>query len=53
MVEIKCYKSNYEGVLQASSEIEELAWFTGANTNRTTNTGRLILEWLKEEDWID
>ena len=53
LVEIKCYRADYEGTLIPSSEIEELAWFTSNDMNRTSLTGQLILKYLKENNFID
>jgi 8-oxo-dGTP diphosphatase len=53
MVEIKCYKADYQGTLAPASEIEELAWFTSADMERTSVTGQLILKYLKSNDFID
>jgi len=53
MVEIKCYTGSFEGELKPSSEVEELAWFTSNDKDRTSITGKLILDWLAENDFID
>lgn len=52
-VEIKCYTGAYEGELKPSAEIEELAWFTSKDREKTSITGQLILDWLKEMDFIE
>lgn len=53
LVEIACYAARVEGNLSPAAEIEEMAWFTSADRERTTATGKLILDWLKEQDFID
>jgi len=53
MVRIACYRAEYEGVLQPSAEIEELAWFSSEDKMRTTDTGALILEDLRKNNLID
>ena len=53
MVEIKCYTAEYDGELKPSAEIEELAWFTSGDVERTSVTGKLILAWLKDKNLID
>jgi 8-oxo-dGTP pyrophosphatase MutT (NUDIX family) len=52
-VSIKNYSAEYSGTLTPTSEIEELAWFTSADTERTSPTGQLSLEWLKKQGLID
>lgn len=37
----------------ASAEVAELAWFSSADANRTTDMGRSILQWYKEKGLID
>lgn len=46
------FSANYEGELRASSEVEELAWFTIADRHRTTATGREALDWLYSNSLI-
>lgn len=53
MVRLRCYWAEYEGELKPLSEIEELAWFTSDDEDKTSATGVLILQWLKEQDLID
>jgi 8-oxo-dGTP diphosphatase len=53
MVEIKCHTAEYVGTLKAAAEIEELQWLTSADIPKTTGTGILILNWLKENKLID
>jgi len=53
MVEIKCYQARYHGLLTPVGEIEELAWFTSDDMERTSITGQLTLAYLKEHNLID
>ncbi len=53
LVEIKCYSAECVGNIMPMSEIEEIAWFTSADHNRTTITGKLILDWLHKQNLID
>lgn len=53
LVEIKCFIAEYQGILAPMSEIEELAWFTSNDMEKTSVTGQLILKYLKEKDLID
>jgi 8-oxo-dGTP pyrophosphatase MutT (NUDIX family) len=52
-VKMNCYTADYTGELHASAEIEELDWFTSNDMDRTSITGRLILEDLKNKGLID
>lgn len=40
-----CYDAKYRGTIVPSSEVEEIAWFTSADAQRTTFMGALILGW--------
>ena len=53
MVKTTCYKADYEGTLQANSEIEELRWLTHSDKHRCSPVNTIILDWLKEEDLIE
>lgn len=53
LVNITCFKAEYEGELTPSSEIEEMAWWNSNNMKAATEPGKFILNWLKEQDLID
>jgi 8-oxo-dGTP pyrophosphatase MutT (NUDIX family) len=53
IVQVKCYSASYAGEMSPQSEIEEIGWLSSADKDRTTFTGRLILDWLAERDLID
>ena len=54
MVRMTCYTADFEGTLQASQEIEELAWVgSDCDPELLSVTGRMILEDLKKKDLID
>ena len=53
MVEVTCYQAECIGEPDPAGEIEELAWFASTDRERTTATGKLVLDWLKAEDLID
>lgn len=53
LVQLSSYSADFVGSLAPTSEIEELAWFTSNDKDRTSATGILVLHWLKERDWID
>ncbi len=46
-VRMTCYFGDYDGVLQAASEIEELAWLAHADWEETSAVDHLIFDWLK------
>jgi 8-oxo-dGTP pyrophosphatase MutT (NUDIX family) len=48
MVKVTYYAADFRGRLQPSAEIEEMAWFTSQDMNKTSATGKLFLAWLKE-----
>ncbi len=52
-VRLTCYTGDYVGELKPNSEIEEFVWLGSADTEHTTVTGTLVLEWLKEQGMID
>lgn len=52
-VKLTCYDAVGDREPVAMSEIEELAWFTTADGDRTTPMGRKILEWFAGRDLID
>ena len=53
LLKMICYDAGYEGELLPSNEVAELAWFTSADTYRTTKLGQDILQWYKEQNLID
>ena len=53
MVQLKCFAAEYEGGLEASSEIAELLWLCGTDKDKTTIPGAMVLDWLKERNLID
>jgi 8-oxo-dGTP diphosphatase len=50
---VACYDAQVEGEPIPSNEVNTLEWFTTADGNRTTDTGREILAWHKERGFID
>jgi 8-oxo-dGTP pyrophosphatase MutT (NUDIX family) len=53
MVRAKCYTAKYLGDFQASSEIEEFAWFDYSKKEIVGDLAKLIFEDLKLKDLID
>lgn len=52
-VRMRCYTGEHRGEMEPASEVEELAWLASVDRDRTTVTGRLVLDWLKGRDLID
>lgn len=50
---MECYEAEYLGMLEASGEVAEIAWFTTADKQRTTPLGQEMLDWFYEQDRID
>jgi 8-oxo-dGTP diphosphatase len=46
-VRMSCYTGDYQGILAASSEIEELAWFSYADRCRVPPVDQLLFDDLK------
>ena len=54
MVRMTCYTADFAGDLNASEEVEELAWIDSTfDKDKLSVTGIMILEDLKKKDLID
>lgn len=53
MVKMTCYTAEYEGILQASSEIEEINFLDTNDMDKISLAGKLIFEDLKKKDLIN
>lgn len=53
MVRIKCYSGDFRGEIKPASEIAEIGWLTSRDGEKTSVTGRMILEYFKNKDLID
>ena len=49
IVRMTCYEGKYIGTLKPASEIEELAWLTYADKNKTSAVDKIIFDWLKSD----
>ncbi|NYT93235.1 NUDIX domain-containing protein [Salinispora sp. H7-4] len=47
-VQMTCYTAGYRGLLQPSSEIEEIVWLTHADRHRVSPVDRIIFDHLHE-----
>jgi 8-oxo-dGTP diphosphatase len=52
-LKMSCYTGEFKGRVKASSEIEELTWLSSKDKEKTTEPGKMILDWLKGRDLID
>ena len=53
IVRMTCYKSEYNGELTPSAEIEELAWFKHEDRFKSSTVDQIIFDELKKQDLID
>ena len=53
ILKMACYRAEGDREPLPAAEVEELAWFTSADGHRTTEMGRIILDWFREHDLID
>jgi 8-oxo-dGTP diphosphatase len=53
MVRMTCYYADYDGTLQANSEIAELYWLKHRDKSRCSAVDVIILDWLKDRDLVD
>jgi len=49
LVKMTCYRADYEGVLQASSEIEEMAWLAYEDIEKVSGVVRIIFYDLRHK----
>ena len=52
-VESKFYKAEYNGELIPTSEIEELAWLSHSDAQKTSPLGIIVFDYLKNQNIID
>lgn len=53
IVRMTCYTADYVGVVKPAAEIEEVAWFSYADREKTAPVDKMIFDWLKERDMIE
>lgn len=49
MVNMRCYTASYTGTIQASAEIEEVAWLSYADKERVSPVDKIIFDALKKK----
>jgi 8-oxo-dGTP diphosphatase len=53
LVRMTCYFAESSGVIEAASEIEEVAWLRHADRPKCSPAAQIILDWLRSEGWIE
>jgi 8-oxo-dGTP diphosphatase len=53
MVRMTCYTAGYQGIITASSEIEEIQWLKYTDKRRISYVDKLIFDFLKAEGLLD
>jgi len=48
LVRMTCYTADYQGVLRAGGEIEEIVWLTHADRHRVSPVDQIIFDHLRE-----
>jgi hypothetical protein len=44
-----CYSGNYEGILKANSEIEEIIWLAYSDIDKVSPVDKIIFDWLRKQ----
>lgn len=52
IVQMTCYQGEYNGTLKAAAEIEEMAWLTYDEMDRTSHVDKIIFKDLRSEGLI-
>jgi 8-oxo-dGTP pyrophosphatase MutT (NUDIX family) len=53
IVKMTCYAANYNGLLKADSEIEEMIWLTYSDKDKISEVDKLIFDFLKERNMLE
>lgn len=48
-VKMTCFFADYQGILKADAEIEEIAWFAFSEKDKCSPATQLIMDWLNSE----
>ncbi len=48
MVKMTCYTGDYNGCLEASSEIAEIIWLTSADSDKIAEVDKIIFDFLQQ-----
>lgn len=52
IVKMQCYQAQYTGMIEASAEIEKVAWLDMSNLDIISPVDRIIFRWLHERDLL-
>ncbi len=50
---MQCYTSDYQGIIKAAAEIDEIAWLTNADRAKISPVDQLIFDYLNEKGLLD
>jgi 8-oxo-dGTP pyrophosphatase MutT (NUDIX family) len=53
LVRMTCYQGPYVGEIHPAAEIEEVAWFSHRDRERSAPVDKIIFDWLRERDLIE
>jgi 8-oxo-dGTP diphosphatase len=53
IVKMTCYSADYNGILKANNEIEEIKWLNYANINTVSAVDKIIFDYLKEKGELE
>lgn len=53
IVKMTCYTASYQGIIKASSEIDEVVWLKYSDKSAISYVDRLIFDFLKGEGLLD
>lgn len=53
VVKMTCYTANYNGILEATSEIEEIKWLNYADQDKISDVDKIIFDYLKDKALLD
>ncbi|RMF76342.1 MAG: NUDIX domain-containing protein [Chloroflexi bacterium] len=53
IVQMRCYTGDYIGTIAADNEIAEVVWLSYADRDKSAPVDRKIMDYLKEQGWIE
>jgi 8-oxo-dGTP diphosphatase len=53
VVKMTCYTADYSGILEATSEIEEIRWLNYADQDKISDVDKIIFDYLKDKALLD
>ncbi|EFH81892.1 NUDIX hydrolase [Ktedonobacter racemifer] len=52
-VQMRCYTADFDGQLTAASEIEEIAWLTHSDREKSSPVDKIIFDHFKEQNLLN